>query len=62
LILQREEVLVGLQVRIRFERREKPAKRAAELVLRIGEGLDLGGIVEIGRTVLTRFGIRSARR
>src|SRR3982751_2432654 len=47
LVLKREEVRVGLEVGVILVGREKPAKRPAELVLRILERLDLGRIAEV---------------
>jgi hypothetical protein len=46
--LQRQEILVGLQVRISFLQPLKRDDRLGQPVLRIVEGADLFGIVEVG--------------
>src|SRR5215831_6612991 len=45
--LQRQEVLIGFQIRVILAYGDKPAKRASELILRILELSDLIGIGEL---------------
>src|SRR5207249_3875709 len=47
LILQRQEILVRLEIRISFERRQQPPERTAELALGILKRLNLRRIAEV---------------
>ena len=60
LVLEREEILVRLEVGIGFDACQQPTERAGQRRLRFLELLDLGGIGKVGRIDLNgrRLGAR----